>query len=139
MLKFISIFREVSKLWKWNFFPKNRAFLSTLHKKWSFQLQISSVNVAKSAGNCGLVIFTEEICNGKLHFLCSVNYLLSLFCTLLFLLILTLKNLNTMLYSCFNNNPIFASRTFYFCHYALRHGFKCFINVWFIAISLTLE
>ena len=25
----------------------------TLHKKWSFPLKISSVNVTKSAGNCG--------------------------------------------------------------------------------------
>ena len=37
----------------------------TLHKKWSFPLKISSVNVTKSA-------FTDEILNGKLHFLCSV-------------------------------------------------------------------
>ena len=36
----------------------------TLHKKWSFPLRISSVN---------LVTFTEEILDGKLHFLCSVN------------------------------------------------------------------
>ena len=35
-----------------------------LHKKWSFQLRISSVNVTKS---------TEEILNRKLHFLCSVE------------------------------------------------------------------
>ena len=37
---------------------------ATLHKKWSFPLRISSVNVTKSAGN--LVTFTEEILNGKL-------------------------------------------------------------------------
>ena len=43
----------------------------TLHKKWSFLLRISLVNVTKSAENCGLVTFTEEILNGKLHFLCS--------------------------------------------------------------------
>ena len=36
----------------------------TLHRKWSFPLQISSANVTKSA----VVTFTEEICNGKLHF-----------------------------------------------------------------------
>ena len=41
-----------------------------LHKKWSFPLKISSVNVTKSAGNCGLVTVAEEIFNGKLHFLC---------------------------------------------------------------------
>ena len=49
-----------------------------LHKKWSFQLRISSVNVTKSVVSCrfgykiaDLVTFTEEIFNGKLHFLCS--------------------------------------------------------------------
>ena len=41
----------------------------TLHKKWSFPLRISSVNVIKS----DLVTFTEEILNGKLRFLCSVK------------------------------------------------------------------
>ena len=41
----------------------NIKFNYTLHKKWSFPLRISSVNVTKSA-----VTFTEEIFNGKLHF-----------------------------------------------------------------------
>ena len=41
-------------------------------KKCSFSLRISSVNVTKSAVFCGLVTFTEEIFNEKLHFLCSV-------------------------------------------------------------------
>ena len=46
----------------------------TLHKKWSFPLRISSVNVTKTTGNCGFgITFTEEILNGKLQFLCSVN------------------------------------------------------------------
>ena len=27
--------------------------ITTLHKKWSFPVEISSVNVTKSAGNCG--------------------------------------------------------------------------------------
>ena len=40
----------------------------SLHKKWSFPLRISSVNVTKSAVLC---TFTEEILNGKLHF-CAV-------------------------------------------------------------------
>ena len=40
-------------------------------KKWSFPLRILSVNVTKSAVSCGLVTVTEEILNGKLHFLCS--------------------------------------------------------------------
>ena len=52
-----------------------------LHKKWSFPLRISSVNVtAENAGHAGnlqknadLVTFTEEILNGKIHFLCSEN------------------------------------------------------------------
>ena len=42
-----------------------------LHKNWSFPLRISSVNVTKSAVPADLVTFTEEILNGKLHFLCS--------------------------------------------------------------------
>ena len=45
----------------------------TLDKKLSFPLWISSVNVIKSAGTADLVTFTEEILNGKLHFLCSAN------------------------------------------------------------------
>ena len=40
----------------------------TLHKKWSFPLRISPVNVSKFAD---LDTFTGEILNGKLHFLCS--------------------------------------------------------------------
>ena len=42
----------------------------TLHKKRSFPLRISLVNVTKSA----VSKFTEEILNGKLHFLCSVIF-----------------------------------------------------------------
>ena len=45
----------------------------TLHKKWSFTLRISSVNVPKSAVIADLVTFTEKVLNGKLHFLCSVR------------------------------------------------------------------
>ena len=30
--------------------------------------------MTKSGGNSGLVTFTEEILNGKLHFLCSVTF-----------------------------------------------------------------
>ena len=40
-----------------------------LQKKWSFPLKISSVNMTKP----DLIIFTEEILNGKLHFWCSVK------------------------------------------------------------------
>ena len=46
----------------------------TLHKKRSFQLRISSVNVIKSAENL-LRKFTEEILNGELHFLYSESRL----------------------------------------------------------------
>ena len=46
--------------------------LLTLHKKRSFPFRISSVNVTKSAVSCGLFTFTEEVLNGKFHFLCSV-------------------------------------------------------------------
>ena len=49
-----------------------------MHKKWSFPLRISPVNVTKSAGMwpnpqfpADLVTFTVEILDGKLHFLCS--------------------------------------------------------------------
>ena len=42
-----------------------------LHKKWSFPLKISSVNVTKSAVSCGFGHITEEILNEKLHFLSS--------------------------------------------------------------------
>ena len=43
----------------------------TLHKKWSFPLRIFSINVTKSNPQfpTDLVKFTEEIFNGKLHFL----------------------------------------------------------------------
>ena len=37
-----------------------------------FPLRVSSVNVTKSVGNCGIT-FAEEILNGKLHLLCSVT------------------------------------------------------------------
>ena len=46
-------------------------FLKPLHKKWSFPLRISSVNVAKSTV---LVTLTEEILNGKPHF-CAVKHI----------------------------------------------------------------
>ena len=42
-----------------------------LLKKGSFPLRISLVNVTKSAGKCGFGHISEEILNGKLHFLCT--------------------------------------------------------------------
>ena len=44
--------------------------VQTMHKKLSFSLRISSVNVTESARNCGFG-HTEEILNGKVHFMCS--------------------------------------------------------------------
>ena len=44
----------------------------TLHKKPSFPLRISSVNMTNSQFPADLVTFIEEILNGKLHFLCNV-------------------------------------------------------------------
>ena len=43
---------------------------NTLHKKWSFPLRISSVNVTTAD-------LTEEILNGKLHFLCNDIHLVN--------------------------------------------------------------
>ena len=45
--------------------------IHALHKKWSFLLRISSVNVTKSQGTADLLTFTAEIINGKFQFLCS--------------------------------------------------------------------
>ena len=39
-------------------------------QRWSFPWRISSINLTKTAY---LVLFTEEILNGKIHFLCSVK------------------------------------------------------------------
>ena len=46
----------------------------SLHKKWSFPLKISSVNVTKSAVFCGFGhIYWRKPGNGKLHFLVQWN------------------------------------------------------------------
>ena len=50
--------------------PKMKELI--LHKK-SFSLKISSVNVSLQE-TADLVTFTEEILNGKLHFLRSVSF-----------------------------------------------------------------
>ena len=44
-----------------------------LLKKKSFPLRFYSVNVTKPAVSADFITFTEEILNGKLHFLCSVQ------------------------------------------------------------------
>ena len=43
---------------------------------------------------------------------------------LFILLILTLRDLNIVLYNYIQDNPIFTSIISYFCHNALMHGFK---------------
>ena len=48
----------------------NKIIVQALDKKRKFSLSISSANVTKST-DADLAIFTEEIHNGKLHFLCS--------------------------------------------------------------------
>ena len=58
------LFFKLSRLWRiW--------ILSTLHKKQSFPLRISSVNVTKSAGNCRFGHIYWRNPNRRLHFLCS--------------------------------------------------------------------
>ena len=44
---------------------KGFSVVLSLHKKWSFSLKISSVNVTKSAETADLATFTEEILNGE--------------------------------------------------------------------------
>ena len=69
----LPIFRRFPPIY-WFFVnpPKNRIFewnqcyWNSLHKRWSFPLRISPVNVTKSAGNC-----KWKLLNGKRHFLCS--------------------------------------------------------------------
>ena len=56
---------------------------------------------------------------------------------LLFLFILTLKNLNTMNYSCVNN-PIFTCTLFHFCHNALMHDLNVSSMSEPLVISLVL-
>ena len=46
---------------------------NTVQKKWSFPLTISLANVTKSTISCGFGLISEEILNGKLHFLCSIS------------------------------------------------------------------
>ena len=52
---------------------ENELIIMPLHKN-DVPLRISSINVTKSVGNVGFVTFTEEILNGKFHFLCSDGY-----------------------------------------------------------------
>ena len=62
-----------NRYWKTSFFVEFVFFklckhrMVALHKKWSFPLRISSVNVTKSA-TTDLPTFTEETLIGKLHF-----------------------------------------------------------------------
>ena len=45
----------------------------SLHKNWRFLLRISSLNERNPQESADLATFTEEILNGKLHFLWSVR------------------------------------------------------------------
>ena len=64
-----SRFNDFSSLFMW-LSPEEKKMEpnQSLHKKWNFPLKISSVNVQETAD---LITFTEELLNGKLHFLCS--------------------------------------------------------------------
>ena len=74
----LTILMMVTKRYFWQFLPGTKCKhgyynkIVALHKKWSFPLKISSVNVTQSAGNCGFGHIIEEILNGRLHSLCSV-------------------------------------------------------------------
>ena len=73
LLKFCDVF-AIFCAWKFCFkqfdsLPKD----TPLHKKWSFPLWVSSVNLTKSTGNCGFGHFYWRNLDGKLHFLCSTQ------------------------------------------------------------------
>ena len=58
--------------WKLHITDAFLVICETFFEKWSLPLRISSVNVnRKLQKTADLVTFTEEILNGKLHFLCS--------------------------------------------------------------------
>ena len=63
--------QQLNYVYLFSTFTHFTAFLGISLDKKCFPLKISSVNVARSVGNSGFVTFTEEILNGKLHFLCS--------------------------------------------------------------------
>ena len=49
----------------------NQDWIHSLHKKWNFPLKISSIMWSNPQFSADLVTFTEEIHNGKFHFLYS--------------------------------------------------------------------
>ena len=53
--------------------------LVSLHKKWSYPLRISSVNLTKSAANSGFGHIYWRNLNGKLRFLCRVLFSFSFY------------------------------------------------------------
>ena len=53
MLYFDGIIGFLSRIGSTDWFGFSLLELHALHKKWNFTLRISSVNVTKSAGNCG--------------------------------------------------------------------------------------
>ena len=80
---------------------------------------ISSINLNYSNNYCLYSLETKILPCYKLLFISDI-------CYAIFLLILTTENHDTVLF-------IIKSKTiqsfFYFCHNALIHGYKCFINV----------
>ena len=58
---------------------KSSSFFNTTQKM-KFLIKVSSVNVTKSEVSCEFGHITEEILNGKLHFLHSVSYITWIFC-----------------------------------------------------------
>ena len=70
MWKYSSMITKEGKYLRWQLIVK-----ISLHKKWSFPLRISPVNVTKSDFPADLVTFTGEILNEKLDF-CAAYYAL---------------------------------------------------------------
>ena len=76
-LLIISSFFQIWIFWTQHL-PSARATYFSVHKKWSFPLRISSVNVTESTGICGFGHIYWRILKKKLHFLCSVCLLKSI-------------------------------------------------------------
>ena len=89
-LTFSSVIKwNIGVKWVKNIFTKSNRFQrfkgyhwsysasTILHKKWSFMLKISLVNVNKSKISWRLFIFSNEILNGNKRHLCSVQKLLT--------------------------------------------------------------
>ena len=114
--------------------------MKTTSNLWRFYIEkyysesksnIISINLNQSNNYC--------ICSLKQRFSLALNYLLSLFFMLFTLHILTLKNPNTVLYYYIQDNPIFTSIIYYFCHNTLCMDLNPSSISESLAISLALE